>query len=55
MSLTTTALDSVSVTTAPDIDGVPLRLTVCSLPAAGFFFTVNAPFARPAAPSASSR
>ena len=43
-----------SVTTAPAIDGVPLRLTASSPPTDGVFFTVNAAFARLAAAARAS-
>ena len=49
MSVPATALASVSVSVAPESDGEPLSVTVCSLPPCGVFFTVKAPFARFAA------
>ena len=49
MSVPATALDKVSVSAAPESDGEPLSVTVCSLPPCGVFFTSKAPFARFAA------
>ena len=46
VSVATTALARVSVSVAPESDGEPLSVTVCSLPFCGVFFTVKAPFAR---------
>ena len=56
MSVAVTAAARVRLTVAPLIAGVPLKETVCSLPPAGVFFTVNAVLAKlAAAPSASSK
>ena len=42
------------VTVLPSIDGEPVRVSVCSVPPDGVFFTVNAPFARSGAAARSS-
>ena len=42
-------MSRVRVTVEPLMEGVPLKVTVASLPPAGVFFTANAPLARFAA------